>query len=124
METKDRLTGVRMNGIKTGYWSPAKKDELIQRLGRYEDLGMSPSEILTAFATGKARKSAGGGWTTGRDPVESGWYIAIVSDIEGEPITVPAFYYADSRSWRLPTPYRDAPESWMSMPDPYRKEEE
>ena len=40
-----RLTERRVNGIKTGYWSPAKKDELIQRLGPYEDLGMEPDEI-------------------------------------------------------------------------------
>lgn len=34
---RDRLTHERCNGIKSGYWSPAKKDELIQRLGEYED---------------------------------------------------------------------------------------
>ena len=41
----DRLTGARASGIKTGYWSPAKTDELIQRLGRYEDTGLMPDEI-------------------------------------------------------------------------------
>ena len=30
------LTSVRCNGIKTGYWSPAKKDDLVQRLGSIE----------------------------------------------------------------------------------------
>lgn len=29
----ERLTAQRCNGIKTGYWSPAKKDDLVQRLG-------------------------------------------------------------------------------------------
>lgn len=32
-----RLTSERCSGIKSGYWSPAKKEELIQRLGEYED---------------------------------------------------------------------------------------
>ena len=32
-----RLTARRVNGIKTGYWSAAKKDDLIQRLGELED---------------------------------------------------------------------------------------
>lgn len=41
----ERLTSVRCNGIKTGYWSPAKKDELIQRLGLYEDTGLEPEAI-------------------------------------------------------------------------------
>lgn len=31
-----RLTHERVNGIKTGYWSPAKKEELVQRLGQIE----------------------------------------------------------------------------------------
>lgn len=31
-----RLTHERVNGIKDGYWSPAKKDELVQRLGGIE----------------------------------------------------------------------------------------
>lgn len=34
-----RLTHERVSGIKTGYWSPAKKDELIQKLGPIEEKG-------------------------------------------------------------------------------------
>lgn len=41
----ERLTAVRCNGIKNGYWSPAKKDELAQRLGAYEDTGLTPEEV-------------------------------------------------------------------------------
>ena len=41
----ERLTHERVSGIKTGYWSPAKKDNLIQRLGRYEDTGLDPEQI-------------------------------------------------------------------------------
>ena len=40
-----RLTAKRCNGIKDGYWSSAKKDELIQRLGEYEDLGLGPKAL-------------------------------------------------------------------------------
>lgn len=32
-----RLTHKRENGIKTGYWSPNKKQELVDRLAMYED---------------------------------------------------------------------------------------
>lgn len=42
----ERLTAQRCNGIKTGYWSPAKKDDLVQRLGLYEDIGLEPAEIV------------------------------------------------------------------------------
>lgn len=30
------LTSERVNGIKTGYWTVAKKDELVQKLGAIE----------------------------------------------------------------------------------------
>lgn len=41
----ERLTSERCNGIKTGYWSPAKKEELVQRLAEYENTGLEPEEI-------------------------------------------------------------------------------
>lgn len=41
----DRLTSQRCSGIKSGYWSTAKKDELVQRLGQYEDTGLTPEDI-------------------------------------------------------------------------------
>ena len=41
----ERLTHERVNGIKTGYWSTAKKDNLIQRLGEYEDTELDPKQI-------------------------------------------------------------------------------
>lgn len=41
----ERLTHPRSSGIKTGYWSPNKKDELIERLAVYEDTGLTPEEI-------------------------------------------------------------------------------
>ncbi len=41
-----RLTHERVNGIKSGYWSPAKKDELIARLGPIEELG--PELVIRA----------------------------------------------------------------------------
>ena len=41
----ERLTSKRVNGIKSGYWSAAKKDELITRLAEYEDTGKTPEEI-------------------------------------------------------------------------------
>lgn len=41
----NRLTAQRCNGIKTGYWSAAKKEELIQRLAAYENTGLMPEQI-------------------------------------------------------------------------------
>lgn len=41
----ERLTHKRVNGIKTGYWSPSKKQDLVDRLSEYEDTGLTPDEI-------------------------------------------------------------------------------
>ena len=41
----ERLTHERANGIKTGYWSPEKKEVLVQRLAEYENTGFEPEEI-------------------------------------------------------------------------------
>ncbi len=41
----ERLTHERCNGIKTGYWSPEKKDELVKALAAYENTGLTPDQI-------------------------------------------------------------------------------
>lgn len=46
MDYRERLTHKRVNGIKPGFWTDKKKDELTQRLGEYEDTGLSPEEII------------------------------------------------------------------------------
>lgn len=45
MDRKERLTHPRVNGIKSGFWSPVNKEELVQRLAEYEELELSPREI-------------------------------------------------------------------------------
>ena len=41
----ERLTHKRVNGIREGYWSPNKKQELIDRLAVYENTGVDPEQI-------------------------------------------------------------------------------
>lgn len=45
----ERLTHERVNGIKTGYWSAATKDKIIQKLAAYENTGYEPDEIHAAI---------------------------------------------------------------------------
>ncbi len=54
----NRLTHERNNGIKRGYWSPEKKEELVQRLAAYENTGLEPEEIAELAAAEQARKEA------------------------------------------------------------------
>ena len=51
-----RLTGQRVNGIKSGYWSPAKKDELVQRLPKNEEM------MLVTCQTKAGRRSVNRAW--------------------------------------------------------------
>ena len=51
MKESERLTHERVNGIKHGFWSAAKKDELIERLAAYENTGLSPKEIEKLWNT-------------------------------------------------------------------------
>lgn len=53
----ERLTSQRCSGIKSGYWSTAKKDELIQRLGQYEDTGLTPEEITARLSAPETLRS-------------------------------------------------------------------
>ena len=39
----ERLTHERANGIKTGYWSAATKEVLVQKLAAYRTRAMSPT---------------------------------------------------------------------------------
>lgn len=50
MTENERLTHSRASGIKTGYWSPSTKAELVQRLAAYEDTGLEPWEIRQLLA--------------------------------------------------------------------------
>lgn len=45
----ERLTHERVNGIKTGWWSAATKEVLVQKLAAYENTGYEPDEIRAAI---------------------------------------------------------------------------
>lgn len=56
----ERLTHKRANGIKEGYWSPNKKQELVDTLAAYEDTGLTPEQIreIDRLYTEKCREVA------------------------------------------------------------------
>lgn len=60
----ERLTHKRVSGIRAGYWSPNKKQELVDRLAGYEDTGLDPDQIqgLKDRDTAKAPEEFDGHW--------------------------------------------------------------
>ena len=55
----ERLTHERVNGIKTGYWSAATKEALVQKLAAYENTGLTPEDIKSALTEDAVLKMAG-----------------------------------------------------------------
>lgn len=126
----ERLTHPRSSGIKTGYWSPNKKDELIERLAAYEDTDLTPQEIYSLKA-GTILKALRTEWipVEERLPEEdvivlvtvSGLYSCITfSDaIElGNLCSDGEWFIEGYPDWDDPNVT-----AWMPLPEPYRKEE-
>lgn len=123
----ERLTHPRSNGIKTGYWSSNKKDELIERLAEYEDTGLRPQEIYSMKA-GTILKSMGMRWSPVEERLpETDDYILVsfenfpVPDIARyeENEDGGAFYPGDEDYTYVS--YGLFVNAWMPLPDPYRK---
>lgn len=129
----ERLTHPRNSGIKTGYWSSSKKDELMERLAAYEDTGVTPQEIYSLKAK-TILKALGKEWISVEErlPEEKGEYLVTFAidekvrlvgwgccqkDILGNDI---GFGWYDLYSG---TYFSDkAFVAWMPLPEPYRPE--
>lgn len=71
----ERLTHERSNGIKEGYWSPNRKEELIQRLAAYENTGLTPEKINQLKEKQKKQR-----WMPAEKPPETEDYILLSFD--------------------------------------------
>ena len=53
----ERMTHERVGNCKLhGYWSPHKKEALVQQLGLYEDTGLTPGEIREMAERERSRR--------------------------------------------------------------------
>ena len=128
----ERLTHPRNNGIKTGYWSPNKKDELIERLAEYEDTGLTPQEIYLMKA-GTILKSMEMQWI----PVEErlpdtddyvlmsfdNFSLPLVGRYESDEDGGGAWYLGDCDENDTCVSNDLFVNAWRPLPEPYRKEE-
>ena len=109
----NRLTQKRVNGIKTGYWSTSKKDDLVARLAEYEDTGVNPEEVL------RLKKNAVQ-WipVTERLP-EDGYYLATLDgELVGQEEPFTGMCGIENGKWDD----EDCVMAWMPLPEPYREE--
>lgn len=123
----DRLTHQRSSGIKTGYWSPNRKDELVERLAAYEDTGLDPQEIYSLKA-GTILKAMGCKWIPVEEQLpEDGKYILLsfsnfsiplIGRCEQDGDGGSTFYEGnDDEPLTKHDLYVNA---WMPLPEPYR----
>ena len=119
----DRLKCKRCNGIKDGYWSPAKKEELVQRLAEYENTGLEPGEIR--------RQQSVPGWILVEDRLPEDDEMVLMQ-VSGKPmgnITLDNAFelgcYSEDEGWILEEyPEWEKPKviAWQPLPEPYLSE--
>lgn len=106
----DRLTARRVNGIKTGYWSAAKKDDLIQRLGELEDL----AERSTKAPAGADE------WISPDERLPEEFQRVIIARVydPGQPLRVEQAIYQPGGWWKVYGTNCRKIEAWRPMPAP------
>lgn len=128
----ERLTHPRSSGIKTGYWSPNKKDELIERLAAYEDTDLTPQEIYSLKA-GTILKALRTEWI----PVEerlpeddnyillsfSNFSLPLIGRYEADNDGGGAFYLGDNDEGDTCLSEDLYVNAWQPLPEQYRPEE-
>lgn len=125
----ERLTHPRSSGIKTGHWSPEKKDALIERLAAYEDTGLTPQEIYNLKA-GTILKAIGAKWIPVKErlPKEDDFVLVTVNGIYnhitfsdaielGELCSDGTWFIDGYPDWNNPNVV-----AWMPLPEPYQEE--
>lgn len=118
----ERLTHPRNSGIKTGYWSPNKKDELVERLAAYEDTGLTPEEIE------RLKKQHRWIPVEERLPEKDDFVLVTVSGIYNHLTFSDALQlasYTEDDGWFIESyPEWDDPNviAWMPLPEPYQWE--
>ena len=129
----ERLTHPRSSGIKTGYWSPNKKDELIERLAAYEDTDLTPQEIYSLKA-GTILKALRTEWI----PVEErlpeddnyillsfeNFSLPLVGRYEAGSDGGGAFYLGDCNEGDTCLSENLFVNAWMPLPEPYQGNKE
>lgn len=128
----ERLTHKRNNGIKTGYWSPEKKEELVQRLATYEDTGLNPEQIreLDKLYAELCEELAKYRWipVTERLPEDDNYIllsfanfsIPMIGRYEKDEEGGGAFYLGDCDEEDTCVKNDLFVNAWMPLPDPYK----
>ena len=108
-----RLTHERKSGMKTGYWSPNKKQELVDRLAMYED------------------REEKGRWIPINERMQEDESYILVSFENATMLDIPRYEENDERGAFYPgddeksySSYGIFVNAWMPLPEPYKQNDE
>ena len=122
----ERLTHERSNGIRDGYWSPNKKQELVDRLAAYENTDLDPEQVKHVKETAKKyllEKAQGkvGGWIPVEEQLPDESLNSVIGWDEYRERCCFVQYYGGRwmlRADREPINII----AWRPLPEPYRPE--
>lgn len=109
-----RMTLERVNGIKTGYWSPNKKEELVQRLAAYENTGLEPGEVCKLLGSRK--------WIPVEEKLPENGHSVLICGIHG---WIDVGWYI-RETWMTGFSAAEIVKevvAWMPLPEPYAGKE-
>lgn len=106
----ERLTHERSNGIKSGYWSLEKKEDLINRLAEYEETGLAPKEILLL---------RGLNWIPCRERLPEDENIVLVTTVTKKGLRNVNRAYCIDGCWHGSGSMAEVI-AWRPLPEPYR----
>ena len=115
----ERMTHERASGIKTGYWSPNKKEELVQRLAAYEDTGLEPQEIQALAAASDSPDEAAAGWISVEDKLPPlGQMVIVYREYAWGEVKVEQGCRDLNGWWRVYGTRTKRITHWMPLPQP------
>lgn len=131
----ERLTHERLNGIRDGYWSPNKKQELVDRLAAYENTNLDPEQVKHVKETAKKyllEKAQGkvGGWIPVDERLPENNKLVLVwarstargADEWSLGSCDKGFWALGSYGGSLVFPSQLEAVAWRPLPEPYRTE--
>lgn len=119
MTENERMTHRRDSGIKTGYWSPNKKEELVQRLAAYEDTGLEPQEIQALAAASDSPDEAAAGWISVEDKLPPlGQMVIVYREYAWGDVKVEQGCRDLNGWWRVYGTRTKRITHWMPLPQP------
>ena len=116
-----RMTHKKTNG-KAGYWSPNKKEEVVNRLATYENTGLEPRQVqeLKKKILEQSSKS-NDGWIPVEERLPENGHSVLICGIHG---WIDVGWYIRG-TWRTGFSAAEIVKevvAWMPLPEPYKPE--